>query len=70
MCVCVIYRLVELEGEVGGARERAAQLQVEKEKALSDLKNIRKINRTMEKSVTDFIDNGYEKGAGINLGVD
>ena len=41
-----------LEGEVSGARERAAQLQVEKEKALADLKNIRKINRTMEKWAT------------------
>ncbi|CAI8038720.1 Pleckstrin homology domain-containing family A member 6 [Geodia barretti] len=46
-------RLVELEGEVGGARERAAQLQVEKEKALADLKNIRKINRTMEKKLSE-----------------
>ena len=65
VCVCVsLYRLVELEGEVGGARERAAQLQVEKEKALADLKNIRKINRTMEKSVTGCIDNGYDKGQG------
>lgn len=36
---------------MSGAREKAAQLQVEKEKALADLKNIRKINRTMEKSV-------------------
>ena len=40
-----------VEGEVAGVQERAAQLQREKEKALADLNNIRKINRTIEKSV-------------------
>ena len=49
MCV---FRVGELEGELSVARERVTQLQVEKEKALADLNNIRKINRTMEKSVT------------------
>ena len=46
-----MFRLAELEGELSGAREKVAQLQVEKEKALADLNNIRKINRTIEKSV-------------------
>ena len=40
-----------VEGEVAGVQERATQLQREKEKALADLNNIRKINRTIEKSV-------------------
>lgn len=42
-------RVRALEEEVRGVQEKAAQLQVEKEKALSDLNNIRKINRNMEK---------------------
>ncbi len=42
-------RIVELEGEVSAASERVGQLLVEKEKALADLKTIRKTNRTMEK---------------------
>ena len=43
-----------LEAELEGAREKVVQLQTEKEKALSDLKNIRKLNRTIEKSVLSF----------------
>ena len=50
-----VFRLGELESELSGARERVIQLQVEKEKALADLNNIRKINRTIEKSVIIFI---------------
>lgn len=46
------YRVAVLEGELSGALEKVAQLQVEKEKALADLNNIRKTNRTIERSVT------------------
>ena len=48
-------RLSVLENELSGARERVGQLQVEKEKALADLNNIRKINRTIEKSVSLYM---------------
>ena len=47
--VCCLFRMGILESGLKGARERVTQLQVEKEKALADLKNIHKINRTIEK---------------------
>ena len=40
-----------LQSEVESYQERVSQLLVEKEKALSDLIAIRKINRNMEKLV-------------------
>ena len=46
MCVCSI---VKLEGELKVVSEKAAQLLIEKEKALADLNTIRKANRSMEK---------------------
>ena len=49
--IMYVFRLGELESELSGTRERVIQLQGEKEKALADLNNIRKINRTIEKSV-------------------
>ena len=52
--IMYVFRLGELEGELSGARERVIQLQGEKEKALADLNNIRKINRTIEKSVHTY----------------
>ena len=42
-------RIQQLEGEMSIHQQRVAQLQVEKEKALTDLIAIRKINRSMEK---------------------
>lgn len=42
-------RVEQLSGESNAAMERVAQLLVEKEKALADLKTIRKTNKTMEK---------------------
>ena len=41
-----------LEAELSAAVERVSQLQGEKEKALADLNNIRKLNRTIERLVT------------------
>ena len=52
--IMYVFRLGELESELSGARERVIQLQGEKEKALADLNNIRKINRTIEKSVHTY----------------
>ena len=46
---CLYYRMVELEGEKSSASERVVQLQAEKEKALADLKTIRKANKSLEK---------------------
>ena len=48
---CCIYRVTELESNMRVIQERVTQLQVEKEKALADLINIRKINRTIERLV-------------------
>ena len=42
-------RVEQLEGEVSAQSERVTELLAEKEKALADLKNIRKVNRSMEK---------------------
>lgn len=40
-----------MAAELAVAVEKVTQLQAEKEKALADLNNIRKINRTIERSV-------------------
>ena len=42
-------RVGKLEGEVSSLSERVNELLVEKEKALADLKTIRKANKHMEK---------------------
>ncbi len=47
-----IGRISELEEEVSSEQERVGQLQVEKEKVLADLIAIRKINSSIEKSVS------------------
>lgn len=48
--ICSFFlRVEQLSGESNAAMERVAQLLVEKEKALADLKTIRKTNKTMEK---------------------
>lgn len=49
---CILGRLTELNEELTKALERSAQLQVEKEKALSDLNNIRKLNKAIERYCT------------------
>lgn len=45
-------RISDLEETVSTLQDRMGQLQVEKDKALTDLIAIRKINSSMEKSVT------------------
>lgn len=44
-----LCRVGQLEVEVSSLSERVTQLLAEKEKALADLKTIRKTNRNMEK---------------------
>lgn len=46
-------RVEQLEGEVSALSERVTELLAEKEKALADLKNIRKVNRSMEKKLSE-----------------
>ena len=48
-----VNRISQLESDLSSQQERVGQLQAQKEKALSDLKAIRKLNRTMEKLVTN-----------------
>lgn len=50
-----LFRVHVMEAELGVAVEKVTQLQGEKEKALADLNNIRKINRTIERLVAQSI---------------
>lgn len=51
-CHYNLFRVRVMGAELSVAVEKVTQLQGEKEKALADLNNIRKLNRTIERLVT------------------
>ena len=50
--IYTLFRVYVMEAELSVAVDEVSQLQGEKEKALADLNNIRKLNRTIERLVT------------------